>query len=185
MPKGNYFVDWIADELFVVIFKTKHIDEQEVIHSALTFATKLIYAKEKFFEKYQLPENIDVGVSCGDAIIGLMGPKAHKKATALGDVPGTARRIQDFGKKLKQKFGKTDRIIFDKSVFALAPANIKGIRTYAMSDPNEIRDVKCDYVFFLDPLLSKQKGTKGKKNKLGHTKEEDDERPRKIKSATY
>ncbi len=182
MPKGNYFVDWIADELFVVIFKTKHIDEQEVIHSALTFATKLIYAKEKFFEKYKLPENIDVGVSCGDAIIGLMGPKAHKKATALGDVPGTARRIQNFGKILKQKFGKTDRIIFDKAVFALAPANIKGIRTYAMSDPDEIRDVKCDYVFFLDPLLSKPKNKKNVSNHNPDQEELSDERPRKIKS---
>ena len=112
-----------------------------------------------------------------------MGPKAHKKATALGDVPGTARRIQSFGKILKKKFGQTDRIIFDKSVFALAPTNIKGIRTYAMTDPNEIRDLRCDYVFFLDPLLGKQVNKKTKKDHVSENETLIDESTRKIKSA--
>jgi class 3 adenylate cyclase len=147
-PEGNYFTDWIADELFIVMFSSPSQSLNEVIRSSLQFCTELIERKQVFYQKHGFPEAIDIGVSSGEAYAGMLGPKSSPKATALGEVPGRSRRLQTVGKVLRQKFGETDRVIFGQEVFKeLNPAD------YVVEEldvnQGDIRDVDDKKIYFV------------------------------------
>ncbi len=55
-------------------------------------------------------------MSLGEAYVGMMGPQSFRKATALGKVPGRARRMQSLGKPLREVLGDYDRLIFGDEV---------------------------------------------------------------------
>ena len=76
----------------------------------------------------------------------MMGPASHRKATALGDVPGQARRLQSAGKILRDVFGNRDPIMFGaKSLLQVtAPFDV---REFLLDPKNSIRDFKDDKGF--------------------------------------
>ena len=115
-PEGNYFIDWIADELFVVAFLIPSCDESALIDRATRFAIESLAARPTFFETHGAPNGIDVGISACSTTLGMLGPVGNKKATALGQVPGLARRLQMFGKSLRAGHGSVDRIVIDPRI---------------------------------------------------------------------
>lgn len=131
-PLGNYYSDWIADELFVVMYLTKAETKQSLVRTGIRFTSNLVRAKQKFYEEHGLPDAIDVGVSCGHALIGMMGPKTYKKATALGVIPGRSRRYQQLGKQMRKSYYHADRVIFDEK-----------IRDYIVDDAYDVFSVEA------------------------------------------
>ncbi len=91
-PEGNYFLDWIADELFVVAFTTEKSDQRKVARAAISFAKACLAARPPFAERHFVPSGIDVGIAFGPATVGILGPDGNAKATALGEVPGMRTR---------------------------------------------------------------------------------------------
>ena len=110
-PEGNYFIDWIADELFVVGFATATSDEGALAESAVAFARSSLEGRIQFSTTYGAPEGLDIGISRGIATVGMLGPKGNKKATALGAVAGLARRLQTVAKELRLSEGAMDRVV--------------------------------------------------------------------------
>ncbi len=146
-PAGNYFTDWIADELFVVVFAASEDDSSNLANAALRFGQKLLAAKAEFAATTDLPISIDVGLSRGSAFIGLLGPDSHRKATALGEIPGRARRLQGVGNLLRVQCGPADRVIFGVDVLSalFLPVDVKSFKA-----EHGFRDLKDDEVFYVE-----------------------------------
>jgi class 3 adenylate cyclase len=154
-PEGNYYTDWIADELFVVIFAKDASEEPGLINSSLRFARELILKKQDFVKNVDLPINIDVGIASGVSLIGMMGPAGHRKATALGDVPGQARRYQEIGKQIRRKFGENDRVLFGYNSL-LAITQPFDVKQFELEAGGKVRDVAEDRVFYMEPAENEQ-----------------------------
>lgn len=155
LPKGNYFADWIADELFVVVFGESDAEMPELVRSTLHFCEELLRRKEGLFSLVQTPPGVDVGLAAGTAFVGMMGPADHRKATALGELPGRSRRIQTFGRLLRNSMGDTDRVIFGEDVAVLLPPGT-AIREFAAEGSQRVRDLNDKVVFFREPAPQTQ-----------------------------
>lgn len=150
LPKGNYFTDWIADELSLTIFATEDTTQKELVACAMDFATRLITARSEFTRMHGVPTELDLGISSGDAIIGMMGPESHKKATALGEVPGRARRIYGAGRLMRMILGPMDKIIMDSRTAALIDSDC-GQKRIVLSQGQSIRDFADREIFVIVP----------------------------------
>jgi class 3 adenylate cyclase len=93
-PEGSYFVDWNADELFVV-FIGEPGGERQTIDQALTFAHDL---GTDLFEQVRAHCGFDIvydiGMAAGLGLIGLMGPRTRKKTTVAATAAGIAKRLE-------------------------------------------------------------------------------------------
>ncbi len=147
-PAGDYYSDWIADELFIVFFAPDAARVSEVAREAVLFATRLIEEKVTFLETHAHPRAIDVGVASGTALVGMMGPKGHRKATALGEVPGRARRLQTAGKKLRATEGEADRVVFGQDTRALL-GDWGSVETYVLTGKDAFRDLEDREIYHL------------------------------------
>jgi len=150
-PDGNYYSDWIADEFFLVIFAKDQVEEKRLVNQTLKFAEELIKHKEVFQKSNGVPAAIDVGVSSGLALIGMMGPLGHRKATALGEVPGQARRLQALGKAIRQTRGDTDRVIFAAPTL-MEITEALAVTEFKLEDKKQLRNMDSSSVFYLEPL---------------------------------
>lgn len=149
-PDGNYYSDWIADEFFVVVFHRDGGEDDLLVDQMIGFSVDLLREKAAFQRLYGLPNAIDIGISSGRGLIGMMGPSSHKKATALGDVPGLARRYQSAGKLLRNSRGQSDRIIFgSQSLLDIRfPFDIHEMR---LSHSGALRDLDDQCIYYLEP----------------------------------
>jgi class 3 adenylate cyclase len=150
LPRGNYFSHWIADELCVTIYQTPEADAKELVRCGVDFGTKLIAARREFTRLYGLPTELDIGISSGEAVIGMMGPESQKKATALGEVPGRARRIYGSARLMRMMFGRRDRLILDAATAALLPSDAGHIKV-ELATSQSIRDFPDRAVFVMTP----------------------------------
>ncbi len=150
-PDGNYYSDWIADEFFLVIFAKDEVEEKRLVNLALKFAEELIREKQVFQKDNGVPAAIDVGVSSGLALIGMMGPAGHRKATALGEVPGQARRLQALGKTIRQTRGDTDRVIFAAPTL-MEITEALAVTEFKLEDKTQLRNMDRSSVFYMEPL---------------------------------
>jgi hypothetical protein len=148
-PEGNYFADWIADELFVVAYTKDEEIHHQLVQKMILMANELFHAKENFQKKYGFPEAIDVGISSGPSLIGMMGPSWHKKATALGEVPGQSRRYQSAGKLLRLEHGESDRIIFGPETLLSIRVPLE-ISEFLISESKKLRDISSPSIYYID-----------------------------------
>lgn len=148
IPSGNYFSDWIADELFLVLYAEEGVvDTTALANQAIELCRAIIYTRQKFWDEHGAPEAIDFGIAAGRTFVGVIGPQGHTKATALGELPGRARRLQTFGKTLREKYGHCDRLIFGIEVKELlATKNCQGIQESSLQ--NSLRNINDEKLFF-------------------------------------
>ena len=148
-PDGNYYTDWIADELFIVAYANETSQEKDLVNRMARFAISLAKFRPEFTRIHGIPQAIDIGISAGPALVGVMGPKSHLKATALGEIPGRARRLQTAGKLLRERLGDKDRLILSREVLMLVvePLDISAFNL----DPNEsIKDLIDREIFYVN-----------------------------------
>jgi class 3 adenylate cyclase len=157
VPEGRYFTDWIADELFVVIYGEGGVTARELVNTGVRFGLEMLEAKAEFQKLHGIPEAIDVGVASGVALIGLMGPQGHRKATAIGEVPGRARRLQSAGKLVRQHQGEADRVIFgEESLMRLTEAF--AVVPFALSGGKSARDLNDPEIYVVEREAAKAGG---------------------------
>jgi hypothetical protein len=90
----------------------------------------------------------------------MMGPADHRKATALGELPGRSRRIQTYGRLLRSQFGETDRVIYGDDVIRhLGPE--AGHRVLEVTGTQRVRDLNDAVVYFREPLPAKKSDVSG------------------------
>jgi class 3 adenylate cyclase len=145
-PLGNYYTDWIADELFVVAYLTDDTNQKEMTEAAVRFSLELLTAKGGFYRSHGIPARIDVGLAAGLASLGLMGPEGHRKATALGEIPGRARRLQGAGKIISRRLGEKDRLILDAECRRRLPTAFN-VESFSLETHESIRDLKDREIF--------------------------------------
>ncbi len=147
-PKGNYFSDWIADELFVVGFCDEGISESEVALAGINFAKQLLNERASIAAITGAPKGIDVGIAAGHASVGIMGPEGNRKATALGEVPGRSRRLQTAAKGLRVHHGDSDRVVIGEEVTAIC-GPIEGLKSFQLKGES-LRDLTEKTLHFVD-----------------------------------
>jgi class 3 adenylate cyclase len=148
-PDGNFYTDWIADELFIVIFAKDQQEEKVLVNQALRFSGRMLEQRKTFFANFGIPKAIDIGISSGTALIGMMGPGTHRKATALGDVPGIARRLQAAGKLIRHHHGDRDRVIFSVNTLMEITEGFE-IHEFSLANGEKIRDLTANKIFFME-----------------------------------
>ena len=136
----------------MVVYPTEDT-EAGLIDRVIALCQELIREKETFFQRYKIPEAIDIGISHGEAVIGMMGPDGFKKATALGSTPGRSRRLQAGGKLLRMKLGATDRIIFGADTL-MSISKPFAVNEWKMEPRTRFRDIADDTVFYIEPLMT-------------------------------
>lgn len=150
-PEGNYYSDWIADELFIVLFGTPGGTTRDIARQAVDFSKRLIVAKTEFLKTHSMPQAIDLGISIGSALVGLMGPKTHRKATALGEFPGISRRLQNTGKLLRHHLGNQDRVVVHEYMLGWI-SRYHDIRTMNLAENQKLRDLDGDIIYYIEPV---------------------------------
>lgn len=118
VPSGNYFVNWTADELFIVFFDEDdrpHIVQKESASFVMALLTEIFEKVEKEFRGEIL---YDVGYSVGQGLLGLQGPRSLKKTTIAGEVAGLAKRHQEEAKAIRQGLPSKTRpiLVVDQNV---------------------------------------------------------------------
>ena len=149
LPQGNFFADWIADELFVVLYALEGQDDGELVNSAVGIATDLLEARAEFARLHGAPKALDVGIAAGPALIGMMGPKLLRKATALGAVPGRSRRLQIAGKLMRQLHGESDRVILGHECLMRLNLPVE-VKTVALDATHMVRDLDDRELYYID-----------------------------------
>lgn len=157
LPDSIYFIDWIADELFIAIVADSPEEERQLVNRGLNLAYQLLMLKEKFFESYGAPAAIDVGVSFGSSYAGIIGPKSSQKATAIGEIPFRARRLQTSGKLLRQELGEVDRVIFGRETL-MKVSESWNINAFEILRTHHLRDLPDRELFYLDKIARSIKG---------------------------
>ena len=152
VPHKTYHLDWIADELFVVLYSDDESNEGDLMNLALKFAENLLGQKRSFQEQFGIPEAIDIGVSVGRAHVGMMGPSGNMKATALGEIPGRARRVQSAGKILRSTLGEADRIIFTAEGLQRISLGFD-VKPYKLATDVALRDLDVSEIYYIEPEI--------------------------------
>lgn len=145
-PEGNYFIDWIADELFVVGYLTERCDEKTLVGNAVRYAKASIAARAEFNRSHGAPRGLDVGIAAGMTTVGMLGPEGNKKATALGQVPGVARRLQTLAKELRTTDGDCDRVVVEPSLAGRIETEASELISIAVPGEIKVKDLSCSTV---------------------------------------
>ena len=153
-PEGNYFLDWIADELFVVAFTTDSSGPKDIARASLAFAQRSVDARPQFAREHGVPVGVDVGVAFGQATVGILGPDGNAKATAFGEVPGSARRLQTAAKALRKKIGDGDRILVHPIADIFISTEEFGLREFTLGVDSDLRDLSLRRIYVGTPTGS-------------------------------
>lgn len=145
---GNFFTDWIADELFVVLYSESIEEDPNLVGTAIKIGHRILKAKREFYVRYGFPAAIDVGLSAGPALVGMLGPENVAKPTALGDTPGRARRMESSGKVLRKLESDLDRVIFGKDVLNLVHEACE-ILEFRIPKDMKLKDIGEPSIFYI------------------------------------
>jgi hypothetical protein len=122
-PEGNYFANWTADELFIIFYNEKNNSDVCMLE-ALSFSKLLATSiHQRVSNELNLPLTWDIGLACGEGLLGVQGPKLLKKTTIIGSIPGQAKRLETEAKLLRQKSFSTTNgplLLMDEKLKAFA-----------------------------------------------------------------
>jgi class 3 adenylate cyclase len=149
LPHDTYFADWIADELVVVLYAADNAQLKPLVDRIVRFSVELLAAKKYFRAEFGFPEGIDIGIASGAALVGLMGPKNHRKATAIGSIPVRARQLQTMGKILRGSLGPQDRVIFGQEVYEIMSSH-ENVTSFPLGKIVTHSVLKDSVVYFQD-----------------------------------
>ena len=103
VPEGTYYVNWVADELFIIFYDQKD-DESATIRRAVMFAKSFAtIVFEKIQQKFDFELRFDIGLSSGEGFLGLQGPKGLKKTTISSENAGLAKRLETEAKTMRNR----------------------------------------------------------------------------------
>lgn len=119
---GNYFLNWTADELFLIFYDPED-DRENVIKESTAFLEAILMRISRIMiEEFKDEVIFDVGVSSGIGLLGLLGPKSMKKTTLAGNVAGLAKRYQEDAKTIRAQSsnGSLPHLVIDQSMMGMA-----------------------------------------------------------------
>jgi class 3 adenylate cyclase len=145
IPEGTFYVNWVADELFVIFYDDNGNDGL-VNQKASEFALRLVTdVHRRVSAELGFDLHFDVGVSGGRALLGLQGPSAQKKTTVTGEHPGVAKRLQTLAKTIwNQKNTRGPVLLVQDSVWESAKSLSEqlALLSYAETSAAEVKDLQ-------------------------------------------
>ncbi len=107
-----FYLDATVDEVFVVAYETPEATLDQTWARALSFVELLFEARRRRRPPFAAA-SLAVGISRGEAWVGLVGPEAYRKTTGLGEMPGRAARLRQIARELGRSRGLRDRLVVD------------------------------------------------------------------------
>ncbi len=115
----EYYIDWHADELFIILYQ-ENKDWSQIKERALAMVEFLTHDAHQFLNRMApQPIMFDIGVSVGEGLIGIMGPKGGKKLTIASPVAGRAKRLESEAKQIRSS--STSEVNMPIAVFDFPP----------------------------------------------------------------
>jgi len=122
---------------------------QDVLRGAIEMQEKIKQLNQKLKNELKEPLKIGIGIHCGVAIVGTMGPPTAPNYSAIGDCVNAAARLQTKTKELECILVVTDEVVqnagADFSQFPSQQISLQGkqksVLTYVVKNPLEIPSV--------------------------------------------
>lgn len=146
-PEGRFFMDWFADELFIVAFAESNAPDTRIARGMFDWAVKLIDFKSDFSDKHGFPKAIHIGISAGQASVGVYGRDGIAKASAFGVTPGEAKRLQQFATRISGSNPDEDSIIITPELFQTMGIIKHSCRKINMTKGNQIRNISAQELY--------------------------------------
>jgi adenylate cyclase len=122
---------------------------QDVLRGAIEMQARIDQLNQKLKNELKEPLKIGIGIHCGVAIVGTMGPPTAPNYSAIGDCINAAARLQTETKELECILVVTDEVVqnagADFSQFPSQQISLQGkqksVLIYAVKNPLEISSV--------------------------------------------
>lgn len=116
---------------------------RDAMHGAVAMAKRLQALNERLAGELQEPLRIGIGIHCGEAIVGTMGPPSSPNLSAIGDNVNIAARLEaqckTYGVTLVVSEDAARNAELDLSHFHMHEAPVRGreepVMVYAVPDP--------------------------------------------------
>lgn len=159
IQNGTFFVDWTADEVFIIIYDES--DHQDVVNLQAARVCRAL-ADSVFrtgIPLLGLPIVYDIGATVGEGMLGLQGPPGMKRTTVTSAHAGLAKRLESSAKKFRKPDSLKDAepiLIMDQT---LAQTGLKA-EIFKEKDLKvvhiESKDVDIDHEYVLFTTQSDQ-----------------------------
>ena len=118
----------------------------DAIRGAMDMQRRMDQLNEKLAGELSEPLKFGIGIHCGEAIVGTMGPPSSPNLSAIGDCINAAARLESMCKELSCVLVVSDDVIkhtgLDFSGFNSQVVSLRGkqqsVQVYALSNPLEI-----------------------------------------------
>jgi adenylate cyclase len=125
---------------------------RDVLLGAVGMQQRINQLNQKLKDELKEPLKIGIGIHCGQAIVGTMGPPASPNYSAIGDCVNAAARLEDKSKELECVLVVADDVVrnagVDFSQFPSRQLKLRGkqqsVLVYAINDPVDISAVTRD-----------------------------------------
>jgi adenylate cyclase len=122
---------------------------QDVLRGAIEMQERINQLNQKLKNELKEPLKIGIGIHCGQAIVGTMGPPTAPNYSAIGDCVNAAARLQTKTKELECVLVVTDEVVqnagADFSQFPSQQISLQGkqksVLVYVVKNPLEIPSV--------------------------------------------
>jgi len=119
---------------------------KDVLRGARTMQERIGQLNQKLKNELKEPLKIGIGIHCGQAIVGTMGPPTAPNYSAIGDCVNAAARLQEKAKELESVLVVSDEVVQNAGVdFDRFPSQNIGLRgkqqsvlVYVVKNPLEV-----------------------------------------------
>jgi hypothetical protein len=152
-PDGQFFVDWIADELFIVVFSENVGSDPVLVQKSFELAQEMLAYRTTFASMHGYPVAVDIGLAAGLASVGIFGQGGIAKATAFSSTPGNARRLQEVSKRLGVLHGLNEKIVMSSEYVNFLGETPLVMTRLPLSESLKVKDLD-DLGVYVWPQLS-------------------------------
>ncbi len=119
----------------------------DALQGALNMQTRMNELNEKLSGELTAPLRFGIGIHCGQAIVGSMGPPSSPNFSAIGDCINAAARLENMSKELSCIMVVSDDVVreagLEFSDFRSQTVSLRGktqsVLVYAIENPLDIK----------------------------------------------
>ena len=148
---GGHYAQFSGDGLMALYGLESDIvtGARQALRGAVAMTHRLSTLNARLEDELGEPLRIGIGIHCGDAIVGTMGPPKSPNLSAVGDNVNVAARLESeaktLGCTLVVSTALTSAAGVDLSTHPLHEAELRGrgesVSVYAIDDPREIQEL--------------------------------------------
>ena len=120
----------------------------DVLHGAVDMQVRINQLNQKLKTELKEPLKIGIGIHCGQAIVGTMGPPSSPNYSAIGDCINAAARLEGKSKELGCVLVVADEVVqnagIEFSQFPSQQISLRGkqqsVLAYAIKNPLDVSD---------------------------------------------